>query len=1011
MSPTKPEPLTFLIPGQERRPETGRSRGGRIPPRLSAELSLGTVKQSVSVGVGRAGGVVPVQAVPDEDVVVLEIANGPDLILHPETARDLMLAQHPPTSGRGAAGGNGAGAGSITVPIALGWQGLEDPAVARGAVGGLLGRVLLSAVHVVTGLGTKWAAAEIAEKVDAQVDAGVYRLSREALPPLKGSGVPGVEHGADGKPLLVLIHGTFSNTGGTFGKLWTAHPQLVGTLFQHYDDRVYGLDHPTLGQSPIANAITLAESLPPGARLHLVTHSRGGLVAEVLARLSAHPELSAEELEFFQGDAYDDQRQELQRLATLLEDKDIRVERVVRVACPARGTLLASKRLDAYLSVFKWSLQLAGIPVAPVLLDLMAQVARQRTDPGVLPGLAAQIPDSPLIQWLHAAENPLGGELRVVAGDGEGDSITSWLKTLVSDAFYWTDNDLVVQTRSMYGGAPRTHAATFLLDRGAKVSHFTYFSNPRTAEAIVDALRDDEPRGFGTIGPRSLAGESSSGSRAALRAQASTIPPGEKPAVFLLPGILGSNLKIGRERIWLGWRLINGLMRLAYTPPRPDGVEPDGPLDSVYDRLGDFLSRSHEVIEFGYDWRKPIEQVAQLLADEVEKALDVRSSNGQPVRLLAHSMGGIVARTMQLERPKVWEQMMSRPGGRLLMLGTPNAGSWAPMQVLSGDDTFGNLLAIFGAPFHDRQARELMARFPGFLQLQAALLDGTPDLSRHETWRRLAEEDVRLLRQRSWWHHLELQLRAYEWGVPPQEVLDQAKGLRQRLDEQAKQGFGGTKDSIVMVAGRAPFTPDGFQTGADGLVYLDARDGGDSRVTLKSLRLEGVRVWQLNADHGSLPERKEAFEAYQELLEKGTTTRLKPLLPPTRGVAEQQPISHVRSRPSRARPASRPPETSGELLGAASTGPVAVGRPDQVPLRITVHNGDLTFVREPLLIGHYRSSRLTGTESVMDRVIGKLMSEALKVGDYPDLPGTYATFPNAQPPQHNPWQLPRPEAV
>ncbi|HZA99113.1 MAG TPA: CHAT domain-containing protein, partial [Gemmatimonadales bacterium] len=323
----------------------------------------------------------------------------------------------------------------------------------------------------------------------------------------------------------------------------------------------------------------------------------------------------------------------------------------------------------------------------------------------------------------------------------------------------------------------------------------------------------------------------------------------------------------------------------------------------------------------------------------------------------------------------------------------------------------GNLLAIFGAPFRDREARELMARFPGFIQLQAALLDGTPDLSRHETWRRLAEEDVRLLRQRSWWHHLELQLRAYEWGVPPQEVLDQAKGLRQRLDEQAKQGFGGTKDSIVMVAGRAPFTPDGFETGADGLVYLDARDGGDSRVTLKSLRLEGVRVWQLDSDHGSLPERKEAFEVYQELLEKGTTTRLKPLLPPTRGGAEQQPISHVRSRPSRARPASRPPETSGELLGAASTGPVAVGRPDQVPLQITVHNGDLTFVREPLLIGHYRSSRLTGTESVMDRVIGKLMSEALKVGDYPDLPGTYATFPNAQPPQHNPWQLPRPEAV
>ena len=32
-------------------------------------------------------------------------------------------------------------------------------------------------------------------------------------------------------PSLVLIHGTFSQTTGTFGKLWTEHPQLVQRLF------------------------------------------------------------------------------------------------------------------------------------------------------------------------------------------------------------------------------------------------------------------------------------------------------------------------------------------------------------------------------------------------------------------------------------------------------------------------------------------------------------------------------------------------------------------------------------------------------------------------------------------------------------------------------------------------------------------------------------------------------------------------------------------------------------
>ena len=49
----------------------------------------------------------------------------------------------------------------------------------------------------------------------------------------------------------------------------------------------------------------------------------------------------------------------------------LKVERVVRVACPARGTTLASKRFDAYLSVLKWGLELGGVPVAPQLLDFL----------------------------------------------------------------------------------------------------------------------------------------------------------------------------------------------------------------------------------------------------------------------------------------------------------------------------------------------------------------------------------------------------------------------------------------------------------------------------------------------------------------------------------------------------------------------------------------------------------------------------------------------------------------
>src|SRR5690606_2813750 len=151
---------------------------------------------------------------------------------------------------------------------------------------------------------------------------------------------------------------------------------------------------------------------------------------------------------------------------------------------------------------------------------------------------------------------------------------------------------------------------------------------------------------------------------------------------------------------------------------------------AVYDDLLVFLSDSHEVVPFAFDWRRPIEDEARRLADTVDALLDARAASGQPVRLLAHSLDGLVARTMQLERPQTWQRMIAPPRARLLMLGTPNGASWAPMQVLSGDAPFGNLLAAIGALVDDSGSREVMAGMPGFLQLQAGLLDPVLELSK-----------------------------------------------------------------------------------------------------------------------------------------------------------------------------------------------------------------------------------------------------------------------------------------
>ncbi|HPE02264.1 MAG TPA: CHAT domain-containing protein [Burkholderiaceae bacterium] len=984
--------IRFVVPGQAE----GGTRG--------AGVAAHTQDVRIRLGARRgAGEEVRVEADPAADLVVLSLADGPQLRLNPATAQLLFEAQ---TGGqtRGAADG-------VTVPARLAWAGAPQ---AAGGTRGLLGEVLLQTFEILRGKAADVAADKLAAKVDGQVDEGVYALEPGGLPRLKDSGRKLAAIPAPAQvdaPILVLVHGTFVETTSTFGKLWAQHPEAVQRLFDHYGGRVYALDHRTLGATPLDNALSLAQALPKGARVHLLTHSRGGLVGDALARACAPETLGPDPAAGLAGKDYATHRAQLKKLIELAAAKQLRVERMVRVACPARGTLLASKRLDAYLSVFKWLLELARIPVLPMLVEFLDDVARKRLDPAALPGLEAMLPDGAFVKWLHGAEDALPGQLRVVAGDLEGDTLGSWLKTLLSDAFYWTDNDLVVQTRSMYGGSPRAAEASFFLDRGRAVTHFNYFVNASTVEAMVAGLTQDRPTAFRTIGPLSWSGQDASGIRGGARAPG--VAASARPALFLLPGILGSNLAVNGRRVWLSWRFFNNLDRLRWTGA-PDAVTADGPIERIYGALGEYLADSHELIAFGYDWRRPVEHEARRLAEAIDAALEARRGSGQPVRIIAHSMGGVLARTVQLERPEVWRRFMSRPGARLLMLGTPNGGSWSPMQVLSGDDTFGNALASFGALFQDSEARRWMAEMPGFLQLQAALTDPQLGLGRAAEWQRLADEDAAAVQRHAAWHSLGVQRLATAWGVPPQAVLDAAAALRQRLDAQARAPeFAADIARIPLVAGLAERTPVGMRLTPAGLQYLEALDG-DGRVPFDSAVLPGQRTWQARAVHGDLPGVRAAFAGYLQLLETGETNceALRPLVAAggSRGAAAAPAEAPIEVRPARLPGAAFvPPELADDLFSTPATAVVAA--PPDRRLRVSIDNCNLLFVREPLLLGHYRSLALTGTERVVDGLLRGAMNAALQAGLYPDPPGAHQVFVNTVRNPEFPLQPPRPEAV
>ncbi len=74
-------------------------------------------------------------------------------------------------------------------------------------------------------------------------------------------------------------------------------------------------------------------------------------------------------------------------------------------------------------------------------------------------------------------------------------------------------------------------------------------------------------------------------------------------------------------------------------------------------------------------------------------------------------------------------------------------------------------------------------------------------------------------------------------------------------------------------------------------------------------------------------------------------------------------------------------------------------------------NADLKFVRQPLLLGHYRSLKLTGTEAVVDTLVESAMSRSLDAGLYPDAPGSHQIFGNEREDPDNAFDMARPMAA
>ncbi len=788
-------------------------------------------------------------------------------------------------------------------------------------------------------------------------------------------------------PLLVFIHGTGSSTVGSFGDLQNVSREDWKALEAKFGERIYAFEHRTLSESPIDNAVALAQALPNGARVNLVTHSRGGLVGDLLClgklddalidgfavgddALAGAEGERRERLRQELEQAYAEQRTRLRELRELLRRKAFHIERYVRVASPARGTRLASSNFDVFLSSLLWLIgnapYLAGNPLYSAFKRVVLEIAKNRTDPGLVPGIEAMLPESPTGRFLARAAPKEGMQLAVIAGDIEGGGLLKRLGVLFTDFVFFDryDNDLVVDTDSMYAGLARPGQARRRFEQGPGINHFGYFANQSSRLALRDWLTGPDPALLGAFEPipelrREISlDEELDLDKTIVLSRGGAAAAANLPVVIVLPGTMGSHLhlKANDDRVWFDPLdiAVGGLNKIRWG--RPD-VEAEKLFDAFYGDLCRDLLATHRVERYPYDWRLGLDNLADGLAQCLRRVLDETAQPQRPVRILAHSMGGLVVRALIAKHAALWDETMQRDGARLVMLGTPNQGSHLMVESLLGkSDSMRNLARLDQA--HDLQGvLDIVAEFRGALQLlpKPGFVDAGGAQAQQDDYF-LAEvwEAFRKLNKDFWFGNQVA-------GVPPQAALDDGRWLWDRDGSGTPKLPDQYKDKVIYVFGRAANTPCGVRAQGDRWKMVGTAQG-DGSVTWKSGAIEGIGAFfNMPAEHGALTASEEYFPALADLLERGATARLPAGKPALRAAEAERTVTYD-AGPT---PYPSADEALYSLLGARP--PKHAKVPAARPLEVSCVAMDLRFATMPVMVGHYEQDPISGAEALIDR--------------------------------------------
>jgi len=300
--------------------------------------------------------------------------------------------------------------------------------------------------------------------------------------------------------------------------------------------------------------------------------------------------------------------------------------------------------------------------------------------------------------------------------------------------------------------------------------------------------------------------------------------------VVIVPGLMGSQLWRGSERVWPNLRALLDPKTLGL--PNSEAIEPRGIVDEVvvvpnlikldqYNRLGSYLcealgyEREKDMLEFAYDWRQDVRESARHLGAAIEAWRERTSLARQPITIIAHSLGCLVTR-----------YFVERLGGknvadRLILMGGPQQGVPQAIPVIVS----GPKLLPFG--LLAQRLRSTLCTFPSIYQL----LPVFPCL------REEGGQAIEVLADESW------------LAEPQRPLLRLASEFRRGLPRRSSVPtvcvFGYGLDTVLGV---------NIRSAQAGKTRLDVALGlhGDDCIPEMSAVLEGAEIHPVRQHHGSL---------------------------------------------------------------------------------------------------------------------------------------------------------------